>query len=100
MYPTWPSAASQRRLATGAPGDVTRWAEGPSFDALLPREGAALFGSVSGGLYAGHLRAEMPGITAEALQQALERAGIKSNLGWNYALQALEMGSLMAALPD
>ncbi|MFM9104359.1 MAG: 6,7-dimethyl-8-ribityllumazine synthase, partial [Cyanobium sp.] len=31
--------------------------------------------------------------------QALERAGIKSNLGWSYALQAIEMGSLMAALP-
>jgi 6,7-dimethyl-8-ribityllumazine synthase len=27
------------------------------------------------------------------------RAGIRSNLGWNYGLQALEMGSLMAALP-
>lgn len=34
-------------------------------------------------------------ITAENMQQALERAGIKSNLGWNYALNALEMGSLM-----
>jgi len=31
--------------------------------------------------------------------QALERAGIKSNLGWSYGLQALEMGSLMRALP-
>jgi 6,7-dimethyl-8-ribityllumazine synthase len=38
-------------------------------------------------------------LTTDTLQQALERAGIKSNLGWNYALQALEMGSLMAALP-
>mgnify|MGYP006429606431 FL=1 len=34
-------------------------------------------------------------ITAENMQQALERAGIKSNLGWNYALNALEMASLM-----
>ncbi len=38
-------------------------------------------------------------LTTDTLQQALERAGIKSNLGWNYALQALEMGSLMAGLP-
>ena len=29
------------------------------------------------------------------MQQALERAGIKSNLGWDYALNALEMASLM-----
>ena len=34
-------------------------------------------------------------LTTETMQQALERAGIKNNLGWNYALQALEMGSLM-----
>ena len=38
-------------------------------------------------------------LTTDTLQQALERAGIKSNLGWNYGLQALEMGSLMEALP-
>jgi len=37
-------------------------------------------------------------LTTDTLQQALERAGIKSNLGWNYGLQALEMGSLMAAI--
>jgi 6,7-dimethyl-8-ribityllumazine synthase len=29
------------------------------------------------------------------MQQALERAGIKSNHGWDYALNALEMASLM-----
>ena len=34
-------------------------------------------------------------LTTDTMQQALERAGIKNNLGWNYALQALEMGSLM-----
>ncbi len=39
-------------------------------------------------------------LTTDTLQQALERAGIKSNLGWTYGLQALEMGSLMAALPQ
>ncbi|MCP9792480.1 6,7-dimethyl-8-ribityllumazine synthase [Vulcanococcus limneticus] len=38
-------------------------------------------------------------LTTDTLQQALERAGIKSNLGWNYGLEAIEMGSLMAALP-
>ncbi len=38
-------------------------------------------------------------LTTDTLQQALERAGIKSNLGWSYGLQALEMGSLMTALP-
>tara|TARA_B100000902_G_C26767433_1_gene648703 strand:+ start:113 stop:589 length:477 start_codon:yes stop_codon:yes gene_type:complete len=34
-------------------------------------------------------------LTTDTMQQALERAGIKNNLGWSYALQALEMGSLM-----
>ncbi len=37
-------------------------------------------------------------LTTDTMQQALERAGIKSNLGWTYALQALEMGSLMRSL--
>ena len=37
-------------------------------------------------------------LTTDTMQQALERAGIKSNLGWSYALQALEMASLMEAL--
>lgn len=37
-------------------------------------------------------------LTTDNMQQALERAGIKSNLGWSYALQALEMGSLMSEL--
>ena len=38
-------------------------------------------------------------LTTDTLQQALERAGIKSNLGWNYGLQAQEMGSLMRSVP-
>jgi 6,7-dimethyl-8-ribityllumazine synthase len=37
-------------------------------------------------------------LTTDTMQQALERAGIKSNLGWSYGLQALEMGSLMGTL--
>lgn len=38
-------------------------------------------------------------LTTDTMQQALERAGIKSNLGWNYAMNALEMASLMHQLP-
>ena len=37
-------------------------------------------------------------LTVDTMQQALERAGNKSNLGWNYALSALEMASLMQQL--
>jgi 6,7-dimethyl-8-ribityllumazine synthase len=37
-------------------------------------------------------------LTTDTMQQALERAGIKSNLGWNYAMNALEMASLMPQL--
>ena len=37
-------------------------------------------------------------LTTDNMEQALERAGIKSNLGWSYGLQALEMGSLMSEL--
>ena len=42
-------------------------------------------------------------LTTDTMQQALERAGIKSNLGWSYAMSALEMSSLMGqiqALPS
>jgi 6,7-dimethyl-8-ribityllumazine synthase len=34
-------------------------------------------------------------VTTDNMQQALERAGIKSNKGWDYAMSALEMASLM-----
>ncbi|MDY6785956.1 MAG: 6,7-dimethyl-8-ribityllumazine synthase [Cyanobacteriota bacterium] len=37
-------------------------------------------------------------LTTDTMQQALERAGIKSNHGWDYALNALEMASLMTQL--
>lgn len=37
-------------------------------------------------------------LTTDTMQQALERAGIKSNHGWDYAMNALEMGSLMRQL--
>lgn len=42
-------------------------------------------------------------LTTDTMQQALERAGIKSNHGWDYAMSALEMASLMRqikATPD
>ncbi|MBZ8179082.1 MAG: 6,7-dimethyl-8-ribityllumazine synthase [Oscillatoria sp. PMC 1051.18] len=39
-------------------------------------------------------------LTADTMQQALERAGIKSNHGWNYAMNALEMASLMRQIND
>lgn len=34
-------------------------------------------------------------LTTDTMQQALERAGIKANHGWDYAMNALEMASLM-----
>jgi 6,7-dimethyl-8-ribityllumazine synthase len=34
-------------------------------------------------------------LTTDTMQQALERAGIKSNLGWEYAMSAIEMASVM-----
>jgi 6,7-dimethyl-8-ribityllumazine synthase len=34
-------------------------------------------------------------LTTDTMQQALERAGIKSNNGWDYAMNAIEMASLM-----
>ena len=37
-------------------------------------------------------------VTTDTMQQALERAGIKSNKGWDYAMNALEMASLMQKL--
>ena len=37
-------------------------------------------------------------LTTDTLQQALERAGIKANHGWDYAMSALEMASLMGQI--
>ncbi|MGQ9865119.1 MAG: 6,7-dimethyl-8-ribityllumazine synthase [Pseudanabaenaceae cyanobacterium] len=34
-------------------------------------------------------------LTVDTMQQAFERAGVKSNLGWSYAMNALEMATLM-----
>ncbi|MGB8700705.1 MAG: 6,7-dimethyl-8-ribityllumazine synthase [Thermosynechococcaceae cyanobacterium] len=57
---------------------------------------------VSKGIAATALQTGVPIIfgilTVDTLQQALERAGIKSNKGWDYAMNALEMASLMQSL--
>ena len=54
---------------------------------------------VTKGVAANSLQTGVPTImgilTVDTMQQALERAGIKSNLGWSYAMNALEMASLM-----
>ncbi|MBW4651209.1 MAG: 6,7-dimethyl-8-ribityllumazine synthase [Kastovskya adunca ATA6-11-RM4] len=39
-------------------------------------------------------------LTVDTMQQALERAGIKTNNGWNYAMNALEMASLMKQVKE
>ncbi|NJK41808.1 MAG: 6,7-dimethyl-8-ribityllumazine synthase [Acaryochloridaceae cyanobacterium SU_2_1] len=57
---------------------------------------------VSKGIAAASLKTGIPIIfgilTVDTLQQALERAGIKGNKGWDFALNALEMASLMHQL--
>jgi 6,7-dimethyl-8-ribityllumazine synthase len=59
-------------------------------------------GEVSKGIAATSLQTGVPIIfgilTVDTMQQALERAGIKSNKGWDYAMNALEMASLMHSL--
>jgi 6,7-dimethyl-8-ribityllumazine synthase len=37
-------------------------------------------------------------LTTDTMQQALERAGIKANLGWGYGQDAIEMATLMRSL--
>ena len=39
-------------------------------------------------------------LLGSAVSVALERAGIKSNLGWSYELEAQEVASLIRALPS
>lgn len=60
-------------------------------------------GEVAKGIAAAGFQTGVPVIfgilTADTMQQALERAGIKSNKGWDYAMNALEMASLMRQLP-
>ncbi|MCP9775623.1 6,7-dimethyl-8-ribityllumazine synthase [Cyanobium sp. WAJ14-Wanaka] len=87
-------AASGRYQAVITLGAVIR-GDTPHFDVVVAE--------VSKGVAAVSRASGVPVIfgvlTTDTMQQALERAGIKSNLGWSYGLQALEMGSLMKALP-
>ncbi|MGF1603258.1 MAG: 6,7-dimethyl-8-ribityllumazine synthase [Chloroflexi bacterium AL-N5] len=59
-------------------------------------------GEVAKGIAATGLQTGVPIIfgvlTVDTMQQALERSGIKSNLGWEYAMNALEMVSLMQSI--
>jgi 6,7-dimethyl-8-ribityllumazine synthase len=87
-------AASGRYQAVITLGAVIR-GDTPHFDVVVAE--------VSKGVAAVSRDSGVPVIfgvlTTDTMQQALERAGIKSNLGWSYGMQALEMGSLMKALP-
>ena len=57
---------------------------------------------VSKGIAAASFQTGVPVIfgilTTDTMQQALERAGIKSNHGWEYAMNAIEMATLMRQL--
>ena len=59
-------------------------------------------GEVAKGIAATGLQTGIPVIfgilTVDSMQQALERAGIKSNKGWEFAMNALEMASLMQSI--
>ena len=110
-------AADQNLTVVWVPGSfeiplvARKLAAGGKYDAVITL-GAVIRGAtahfdyvaaeVSKGVAQAGLETGVPVIfgvlTTDTLQQALERAGIKSNLGWTYGLQALEMGSLMQAL--
>ncbi len=59
---------------------------------------------VSKGIAAASFQTGIPVIfgilTTDNMQQALERAGIKSNKGWDFAINALEMASLMREIKN
>jgi 6,7-dimethyl-8-ribityllumazine synthase len=84
------AAISRRYDAVICLGAVIR-GQTPHFDFVA--------GEVSKGIAAAAFQTGVPVIfgvvTTDTMQQALERAGIKSNLGWNYGMSALEMGTLM-----
>ncbi|NET48997.1 MAG: 6,7-dimethyl-8-ribityllumazine synthase, partial [Merismopedia sp. SIO2A8] len=60
---------------------------------------ALIAAEVSKGIAAVSLQTGVPVVfgilTTDTLQQALERAGIKSNKGWEYGMSAIELASLM-----
>ena len=37
-------------------------------------------------------------LTTDTMQQAIERAGVKSNLGWSYGMDAIEMATLLSQI--
>lgn len=84
------AALSHRYDAVICLGAVIR-GQTPHFDYVA--------GEVSKGIAAAGFETGVPVIfgvvTVDTMQQALERAGIKSNKGWDYALNALEMANLM-----
>jgi 6,7-dimethyl-8-ribityllumazine synthase len=86
-------ALTQRYDAIICLGAVIR-GQTPHFDYVA--------GEVAKGIAAAGFQTGVPVVfgvlTADTMQQALERAGIKSNKGWDYAMNALEMGSLMRQL--
>lgn len=86
-------AVSQRYSAVICLGAVVR-GQTPHFDYVASE--------VSKGVAATALQTGVPVIfgvlTTDTLQQALERAGIKSNLGWSYGMDAIEMATLMPQL--
>ncbi|MFN4279384.1 6,7-dimethyl-8-ribityllumazine synthase [Thermosynechococcus sp.] len=88
-------AASRRYAAIICLGAVIR-GQTPHFDYVAAE--------VTKGIAAASMQTGVPIIygilTTDTMQQALERAGIKSNKGWEYALNALEMANLMQTLPS
>lgn len=84
------AALSRRYDAVICLGAVIR-GQTPHFDYVAAE--------VSKGIAAASFQTGVPVIfgvlTADTMQQALERAGIKSNKGWEFAMSALEMASLM-----
>lgn len=87
-------ALSQRYDAIICLGAVIR-GQTPHFDYVSAE--------VSKGIAAASFQTGVPVVfgvlTTETMQQALERAGIKGNHGWDYAMTALEMASLMRRIP-
>ncbi|MEM9569291.1 MAG: 6,7-dimethyl-8-ribityllumazine synthase, partial [Cyanobacteria bacterium P01_E01_bin.34] len=59
-------------------------------------------GEVSKGIAAIGLQTGVPVIygilTTDTMQQAIERAGVKSNLGWSYGMDAIEMATLLSQI--
>jgi 6,7-dimethyl-8-ribityllumazine synthase len=86
-------AATKRYDAVICLGAVIR-GDTPHFDYVA--------GEVAKGIAAAALQTGVPVVfgivTTDTMQQALERAGIKSNKGWDYAMNAIEMASLMQSI--